>query len=215
MFVYSTTRKPGELPPPVGVVGNNDPFVTLGRPVPMTPAEVTYLVQRAFEETKTALRVESGYRVPVTVHRDVPGKLPDVGVFEKTVHFSVPVSAHTVTTTIKGRVTGLVKLEDGEKIDLGIYNSDYTTKKSFRLYTDRKDLELELDPVQSSPTFVKYELEPEASEGARKYWAIKVTIPAKQGRKPAWDGVVFLKAKSPDGSKANIRLPVTGSGLGR
>lgn len=214
-FIYSTTRKPGDLPPPVGLVGDNDPFLTLGPPVPITAAETELIAQRVSEETQGPIRVQSGYRIPVVVHRDVPSRLPEIGAFEKTVHFSIPRSEHTIKGFFRGRVTGLVKLEDGEKIELGSYPSEFATRKTAEIYTDRKDLELELDSAQCRPTFVQYALDGPRLVGSRKYWSIKVSIPAKQGRKPAWEGVVFLRAKAPDGTKANIRLPVTGSGIGR
>jgi hypothetical protein len=215
VYIFSSTRSPGELPPPAGRPGGDDPFLTIGKPVPLTPAETAALAQRISVETKSPLRVQSGYRVPVTVHRDLPGRLPDIGHFERSAHFAAAGSAHTVQVQFRGRVTGLVKLEDDEKIDLGQYNSDYTTRKEVRVYTDRADLDLTLDPARSTPTFVQYTLEPAPSEGARKRWTIKVVIPAKQGRKPAWEGVVFLRAKGKDGSQATVRLPVSGNGIGR
>lgn len=213
VYVYSSTRLPGNFPPPVARA--DDPFVTVGRPVPMTTAEMADLVARGKSEAKVNLRVASGYKVAVTVARDVPGRLPDIGTFEKIVHFSLPGSTHTAPFIVRGRVTGLVRLEDGEKIDLGAYNSAYTLNKSFPLYSNRQDLTLELDPSRCAPLFAQYTLEPGPQSGERKYWTIKVTIPAKSGRRPSWEGVVVLKARGKDGGQTTIRIPVAGNGTGR
>jgi len=214
-FVFSSIRLTGQLPPPVARVERDDPMVTIGRPVPMTAAEKDALIARAKAETKVNLRVEAGYRLPITVTRDLPGKLPDIGKFSKSVGITVPGTNHTAPVTIVGRVTGMVRLEDGEKIDLGSYNSDYPVNKAFRIFTNHKDLELTLDPDQSGPSFVRYVLELDEQTGERKYWTIKVSIPAKAGRRPTWEGDVVLRARKKEGGEGRVRLPVTGSGIGR
>jgi hypothetical protein len=215
VVVYSSTRNPNEFPPPIGRVGGDDPFLSIGQPVPFSEADRNSFAQLVAEETKSPIRVRAAYRVPVTVYRDLPNRQADVGTFDRTVHFSLPGTTHTAAVHFRGRVTGLVKLEKGDKIDLGSYNSAYNQTMTAKIFSDRSDLELELDLAGSTPAFAQYALRPLPSEGSRKYWEIKVTIPAKQGRKPAWEGVVFLKAKVKDGPPINVRLPITGNGISR
>jgi len=215
VWVYSSTRMPGDLPVPVGRVEGDDPFVTLGKPVALTDAEADMLVRRAKAEVKVNLRMLSGYRFPVTIHRESAGQLADIGKFEKKIDFAVPGTTHTAKATIKGRVTGLVQLDRGDKIELGTYNSGAATKKvAGRVYTTRKDLELEVAPAHCTPLFVQYSLDPPVTEGARKVWPVRVTIPADEGRKPNWDGVAAFRAKT-GGAVVNVRIPVTGNGTGR
>jgi hypothetical protein len=220
VYVYSTTRKPGDLNPPVASLGGNDPMVKIGKPIPMTEAETAALARRAKDESKLILRVRSGYRVPVTILRDPPGHVADIGKFEKTLHVTVPPGTHTVQTVFRGRVTGLVQLEadkkgQSDKIDFGTYNSAFTNNVTARIYTTNKDLELQLDPVLCTPPFVQYTLQPLTQTEGRKYWEVKAVIPPGVGRKPPWEGVLFLRAKGSDGKQAIVRLPVTGNGIGR
>lgn len=213
VYVYSTTRLPSEINKPILKTRTEDPTVKIGAPVPLNSAETDMLVRRAKTELKANLRVEAGYRVPVTVSRDVPDTLPDIGKFEKVIDVAVPGTNHTARILLRGKVTGLVQLERGDKIDLGSYNSSFVTRKEVRIYTTRQDLELELERSRCEPLFVQYDLsEPEISN-TRKYWTIKMTIPANEGRKPRWEGTVALRAKI-DGKQAGIRMPVTGNGFG-
>jgi hypothetical protein len=215
VIVYSNTRLPGTLPPPVAAVEGNDPFVSVGKPVELTDADMDILVRRAKAEANTDMRVLSGYRMPVTIHREAAEKLADIGKYEKTIHVSVPGTTSTGKSVIRGRVTGLLQLDAEDKIALGTYTSSRETRNDkSRVFTTRKDMELEVDPARCLPLFVQYTLGSPVTEGERKVWPVVVTIPANEGRKPSWEGVVAFRAKT-GGKQVNIRIPVTGNGAGR
>jgi hypothetical protein len=215
VYVYSNTRPPGALPPPVLAVEGDDPFVTIGKPVGMTDAELDMVIRRAKAEAQVNLRVLSGYRIPVTIHREAAEKLADIGKFEKTIHVSLPGTTHTGKSVIRGRVTGLLQLEGEDKISLGTYLASRETRNDkYRVFTTRKDMDLEVDPARCSPLFVQFSLASPIMEGERKVWPVVVTIPANEGRRPNWEGVIALRAKT-GGRSVNIRIPVTGNGAGR
>ena len=213
-FVLSTTRLQAELAVPViRVRGGDKAHAQPGTPVPLTNAELATLSTSSSKESEFPVRVKCGYRVPVKVVRDLPARATDVGAFTDELAIAVPGVSHTGSTTVTGRITGLVKLETGDKIPLGTYNSSFPAKASARFYTEQLDLDLEIAASRCEPPFVKYTLEAPQVEGKRKYWRVNLLVPTGEGRKPSWEGVLFLTAKGPNG--ATIRLPVTGNGVGR
>lgn len=208
-----------DLPPPAVAVGNNDPYVTVGPPQPLS-AETLQNLSRAASAPATAgaqppppIYYRSGYRIPITVNREAGGKPMDVGAFDKEVFVSggpgvtlkKPLRAH-----VQGSVAGIIQLENVTKIDFGSYDSNFAQKKEVRLWTDKPGVELEALPEQTVPTFLKAALGPPTSAAGRTYWPLTVQIPTKEGRQPPWDGIVYLRTKGP--TPVTIRVQVSGHG---
>lgn len=208
-YFWSVIRKPGELAPPVVKVANDDPFLTAGTPEAMTEAELEKLVGRFWSEKDLGAKILSAYRIPLTLRRDVPGKLPDIGQFEKEVFVS-GAGDKVQKIQVKGRVTGLVWLQDSTKLDLKSYNAKLGTEVKASLASGRQDLELELLADETKPRFLQVAIGGAKVEPGSKTWPLTVTVPANQGYEPYWNGVIVLRTKGPNPQK--VRIPVSGHG---
>jgi hypothetical protein len=211
--VFSSTRERFTLEPePDAVQKKEHPFVTCGRPRPLTEAEC-----HALEQEKKAI-VLSGYRVPVTVReqRD-DGRKHDLGPFR------VPVG---LTSDARDEPLGLLVI--GEvKGDVTVLSEDdrFQDRIVFPVFTrsmgDKKTVTVEADPgtelsFDRGPDFMKVELTPGESSGrGRKTWRLTVTIPpnAVSGHFPRTDDpalsdtAIYLKTKADRG----VRIPVSGT----
>jgi hypothetical protein len=210
VFYWSVIRSPAELPPPAVTVKDNDPFVVVDKPVPMTDEELERLANQIGTQRKeVSLKLKSGYRIPISVRREAPGKLPDIGAYEKVVHVAGP-GERVFNITLKGRVTGLVWLQDLLKVDLKSYSAKLGTEAAATLVTGRPDLDLELVPGETKPRFLQPKLSEPKSEPGRKTWTLTLTVPPNEGYEPHWEGSVVLTTKGPNPQK--VRVPVMGNG---
>ena len=166
IFYWSSIVAEKDLPPPG--VSSGDPFLSYSKPEPMTESERAALAVK-MTGTEGPMRVRSGYRMTVTLHRKNPdpkaGWAPelDIGPLEKA--FTVfPASgggsdADTPRITLKATVTGLVTLSGTGTIDLGSFASREGTSKPFELVSRNLELELEVAPELTEPKILRAELE--------------------------------------------------------
>lgn len=212
LLVYSIVRDFSNFPPPQIVIGNNDPHVTYDKGVPLTEVELDKLTLNLSNAFKYPIRIRSGYRFAIHTHREGGGKSLDIGPFEKEIHIGGSQGGNdkTYRVGIKGTILGTIRLESGNKIDFERYDSDAGKKLRPRLWTDRTDLELEVVSEMCDPKFLKMELAASEIVLNRKYWTLNVQILPKEGRRPPWDGIVYLRTKGPN--PINVRIPVSGHG---
>jgi hypothetical protein len=74
----------------------------------------------------------------------------------------------------------------------------------------KNDLDLEVVPGESKPSFLQPKLAEAKSEPGRKTWELTVAIPPNQGFEPYWTGHVVLRTKGPNPQR--VRIPVSGNG---
>jgi hypothetical protein len=215
VICVSATRS--SLPPPT-LSANGDPHIVITKPIPLGAEELQALSRAASARAQsggvpTLVSYKCGYRIQAMMHRDANGKSLDVGPYERTlvlgagpgVVIQKPPRLH-----VRGEVVGAVRLEGASAIEFGSYNGDFAQKKEVRLWTERKGIELEVDPKLSDPNFLKATVGPPVAIADRTYWTLTVQIAAKEGKRPPWEGSIFLKAK---GEKPfNIRIQTTGHG---
>lgn len=216
--VWSATRTFDRFPPPAAAVNIPDGFVSVERPVALTPDQLIEVGRKVAGPNQT-LRVLSGYRVPVTVHRRRPAGVPgdgpaepDVGPFDRQVSVAGP-GTSTATVRYSGTVTGAVSLTDGGLIDLKDFHADAgVDRNNVELVSVRPDLVLTVDAAAGKPAFLKATLGPPRDEAGRRYWSLRVTIPpgASLGELPP-DAAVVLTGTSSAGP-VRVRLPVKGRG---
>lgn len=209
LYAFSMTRS--HLDEPISQVNGNDPLVSVSPPRALTPAECDQLAVRLSTELKGAVRVLSGYRYLVTIRRDAPGQPADVGDFEKGIQFAAAgQTQRTQPITLKGIVTGAVRLDGATKIELGRYDAARPFRKEIRLVSERTNFDLELVPEQCKPGFLRVSLGEPVVEFGRKSWPLTIAIDEQQGRRLFTDGVIVLKSKGPNPTR--FRFAVTGHG---
>jgi hypothetical protein len=221
VILFSSTRGPngngpGDLLPPVASVelpggrsGDPGPFITLGTPVRVPEDELREMMRIASDRLRKPVRVESAYRTTITVHEQVDGKRMDLGPFERAVSFTVPGTVLTKTVAVKGMVRGGVFLDkDLREIVLSDTHKSGTIE-TFRLITKRPDAEVVLVADETSPEFMKVELEKLPPDPDRGYYQIKIKVPPESKAGP-WSGVVALELKGPQPQR--MRIPVRGKG---
>lgn len=208
-----------QLPKPVVAIGNTDPHVKVSEAEPIDRARLDDLSQKASSGPTTArgetppIFFRSGYSYRITVSRDAKGKALDVGPFDKEVFISGGpgiVLKRPLRVHMEGTVVGAIQLEGVSKIDFGSYDSTFAQKKDVRLWTEKKGIELEVVPQQTEPNFLKVTLAQPTVEAGRTYWAMNVQIPAREGKRPPWDGIIFLRTKGEN--PVNVRVQVSGHG---
>lgn len=220
LYCISATREQADLSPPAANVNVKDPFIRLGAPVPLTPAERDRL---SAEKVGGAVqRVRGGYRIPVTVLRRVPAgeaaagapTQPDIGPYDRQIGVA-STGASVVAVAVTANVTGVVGLLEGGVIDLKDFNGRAGVERTATVVSDRADLELELVPEECVPRFVKLALAAPRVENGRKFWALKLAVPpdACQEDLPA-DSAVVLRGKT-GGETVKVKLPVKGRGFVR
>lgn len=211
-----------DLPKPVVAVVNADPHVIVSDPEPLDRDRLDALSIKASTGPASArgeqappIYYTSGYSYRVTASRDAKGKSLDVGPFEKELFLDArPGSGITLQRPLRvhlhGTVVGAVQLEGVSKIDFGSYDSAFVQKKDVRLWTEKKGVELEVLDKQTEPNFLKVTLGPPTAEAGRTYWAMTVQIPAREGKRPPWDGLIHLRTKGEN--PVTVKVQVTGHG---
>jgi hypothetical protein len=216
--VYSSTRPEFKLEPePDAEQRKRHPFVTCGKPVPLTRQQCDDLQK----EHKRA--VLCGYKVPVTVYERLEdGREHDLGPFR----WTVPVKSDVLDGAIGLAVGGTVESPDitvlsnsqeerggpQDRVDFGTFprGSNVTRKVTVEAPLGTS---LKIDKV---PDFMKAELESEElpPNARRQAWSLTVTIPANKvsGHFPnpddaaMRDTAIYLMAKD-----RRVRIPVGGT----
>ena len=185
----------------------------------MTQEEREKLALTLISEGKLA-RVQGGYKVPVTLHRQLPAAVPnfplepDIGPYDRQIGFTGPAST-TVAVVVAANIVGLVGLVDGTNIVFTDFESRFGGEKTVNLGSDRTDLTLEPIAAEFRPRFLDVALSEPTNEAGRRNWTLKVSVPKGQlgGEFPA-DSVVVFRAKTATGSY-KIRIPVKGRAFDR
>lgn len=212
-FVYwSATRGPADLPRPEVVFPKGDPLVAVGDPAPLSPPELTAL-QDKFRAGKDAPPVvTAAYRVPLTL---LPAgrATRDVGPFEKTIAVSGP-NPEPSRVVVKGAVVGLVGLKDNANLKFGQFDGSSNANREVTLVSANTDLELDPVPGEFKPVWLKMELSPPSTNGPRREWTMKVTIPADSGYGDLpGDAAVVLATR--EATPRRVRIPVSGNAFRR
>ena len=167
-------------------------------------------------------RVLAGYKVPVTVHRRRPAGAPgagpaepDIGPFDRQVGVSGPGNM-VASISLSGTVTGVVSLVDGAAIDLKDFNGKYGTERDhIRLVSDRADVTLALDPAGTKPNYLTAALSPPRDDTGRRFWTLKVGVPAEACREDLPPDSVIVLTGTSHGEPLRVRLPVKGRGFSK
>ncbi len=221
LYCWSAIREQDELPPPSVNVNVKDPFIRLGIPVPLTQSERDRIYAERLS-AGAAQRVKGGYRIPVTVLRRVPAAevapgapvQPDVGPYERQIGIATT-GAAVLAVTVTANVTGVVGLVDGGVINLKDFNGRSGVERTVSIVSDRADLDLEVVREECVPKYVKITLAAPTTENGRKFWAVKIVVPADacQEDLPA-DSAVVLRGTT-GGETIKVKLPVKGRGFVR
>ena len=208
LIYWSATRSPAELPPPSVAAPPNDPLVAVGTPTPLSPPELTALQQK-FRNSKDAPPVvTAAYRIPLTI-LPAGAAARDVGPFEKTLAVSGP-NPDATRVTLKGSVVGLVGIKDNANLKFGQFDGTSDSSREVTLVSSKTDLELEPVPGEVKPVWLKMTLSPPSTNGPRREWTMKVTIPANSGYGDLpGDAAVVLATR--EATPRRIRIPVSGT----
>ncbi|MCE9562241.1 MAG: hypothetical protein K8U57_09325 [Planctomycetes bacterium] len=217
VLVYSSTRGkngtgPGDLAVPQtdvqfpGRTGSDPvPFVSVSAPVRVPESELDEIPNKI----QKAVRVETAYRMTITVTPRVGENRADLGPLERDVHISTADLRKTVR--VKGMVRGGIWLDNNLKeIELNYKFPAGVPQKRVTVITDQSDRELVVvtdDPA--TPEGLKIALKKQPAVPDRAYYDLDISIPpgAKSG---TWSGFVVLELK---GTKPQrIRIPIKGNG---
>lgn len=217
ILCVSATRT--DLPPPSVSVDGQDPHIQLQEPIRLTSADLELVsrIASAMPQSNNtppnSSSFRSGYRIRGKILRDANGRTLDMGPYEKFIFVGAGpgiVVSKPTRVRFHGLVSGAIHLEGSNKIEFGSYNGDYVQKKEIRIWTERKNIELDVVSDLCSPSFIKPTLSKPSVEAGRTYWTLTVTIPAKAGKSPPWEGFVYLRSKGE--SPLNIRIQTSGHG---
>jgi hypothetical protein len=154
----------------------------------------------------------AAYRYPITVHRNLPGKQPEIGPFNREL-FIAGINNDTVRIPVKGTVSGIVRLREGRSVEFGNYEARSDKVMKTALVSDDPNLELSVVTSETTPRFLQVTLDPPVLSGGAREWKLTLRIPANQGFVPNWTGSVVLR--SPGNNPLTVRVPVTGNGTRR
>lgn len=223
LFYWSSTRgmpAPGReawptLSPPNVSLSGTDPFFKIGAPIPFSEEQLARApVQQG--QGGAPVRVLSGYRIPITILRSVPGTQPgttlepDIGPYERTIGITSPGTVASQSVKVQANMTGLVSLRGTAlSVDLGSFRESGTRVKA-SLITDRKDITLEPLPDETKPSYLNVTLLPKNVEGGRTYWPFEIEIkPGVLSGELPLDSVIVFKITTPTGLR-KVRVPVKG-----
>jgi hypothetical protein len=219
VIFWSSTRRALDLSLSLGK-SENEPCLVWTEPQPLSDAELTELSRELSKQANFALRARCAYKVRVTLHerREIEHdgmkevRQMDVGPMTKV----LVVSAGTknainipLRATIRGEVRIIGGPEDQDRIDFGRpFQSSQERIKEVRVVSERPDLDLELAPNATTPSYLEATLTPRMA-GGRREWTLRVRVPPEKlfGALPP-DSAIVLQAK--DASKRRIRIPVVG-----
>ncbi len=194
------------------------------QPVALNEAERAELAA-SLSPKGPVLPLRSAYRLSVTVreHRKVndAGKYSEHQLDMGPLDFQLVLTNKDDGTNIKATVTALVKGDirlsgaavNNFRINLGdAFNTDVDRVVRVSVFSDRVGLDVELDPKETKPDFLRVQLTPEGESAGLKQWGLKVVVPAGQIGALPRDSAVVLKTK--DASQRRIRIPVRGTATG-
>lgn len=189
VIVVSATRgfPPGDhtLPVPTLAIqfpdGERDPgtFIKIGKAIQLTRSELAQ-VEATMAAAGHAGRLQSGYRIPITISPKVGKTWLDIGPLERTIWVTTAEAQKQIP--MRGEVRGEARLREGFVVDLDSFRRDAGITKAFFITTDRPDIGLEQVEGVIKKGGVETRLEvgtPEKlpDEGGRGQYRITVTVP--------------------------------------
>lgn len=222
ILVFSMTRATEDLQRnlkavigmPPGVSGEPGPFVTAGEPIALPERELVQLEKKMSakaaqgENPRPPVRVQSAFRVPVTVNPKIGKATLDIGRVERLVRFAQ--GSEVKLIRVFGTMRGPISLVGAREIAFNYFTYADEHTLSAPIETNRAGLELAIVPELTNPKFLKAELIKQPDIGERGSYKLKVTIPAKEQLGQLKDGVVVVESKGADSIR--LRIPITGHG---
>ncbi|HEY1861933.1 MAG TPA: hypothetical protein VGG61_16345 [Gemmataceae bacterium] len=210
----------------------SDPFLILGKPIPLTFDERKQL------EERLKVRALCAYRLLVTVRdRLEDGRPIELGPFRRHVYLQiddekkpfVDDGTEPLKVTLTGRVKGdlAVLAPDGQdQIEMGnkgYFDAPFGDVKEATLETTNLDMSLVLDKNKTA-SFLKVDLKEPKVVGGVKTWGLRVEVPGKKvaGVFPREDNpdyrdsaiyLITTDAKKPSDKPRLIRIPVSGKAV--
>jgi hypothetical protein len=176
------------------------------------PPELTAL-QDKFRAGKDAPPVvTAAYRVPLTL---LPAGRGDPGrgaVREDDRRVRPEPGAEPGRGQGGGRRAG--RLKDNANLKFGQFDGSSNANREVTLVSANTDLELDPVPGEFKPVWLKMELSPPSTNGPRREWTMKVTIPADSGYGDLpGDAAVVLATR--EATPRRVRIPVSGNAFRR
>jgi hypothetical protein len=211
---WSSTRYQFEEPEIVSP--SSTPFITWGKPVPLTDKDKAELYRYGGE-------VRSGYSLTVTVREQLPnGSRFDEGFFQHSIQIKPReriILPEPLEVNVHGAVRGdisLIGVDNG--IVLEPFNVAAGTRHQIKLQSERKDLSLKLDRFPDS--FMKVTLgEPTMETSGQRTWLLTLEILPNRvsGAFPRRDSVsyrdtaIYLRIEG--AADRRLRIPVSGKAI--
>jgi hypothetical protein len=154
----------------------DDPFVTYGKPQPLTPEELQTLAE------KTGAAVRAGYRVSVTVREKADDSRLDMGPFRRRIDWTTDIfPGHEVSTYVNGTVQGEVTLADSKGrtfIDLGTASAEALKPVTFTLESRDPQLRLAVDEEKTLDFLTVELLDGKEGKAAKagKTWRVRIAF---------------------------------------
>ena len=215
VLVYSSTRGEAELAKLIGLVsmppgslGEAGPFVTVGKMIPFPDSKLEPLAIQISRKSERPVRVQSAFRIPVTVNAKVGEAKLDIGTVERLIAFTQ--GSDTKQIRLKGSMRGPANIVGAKELSFGAFASSDAQTASVTIETERSGVELEIVKELTVPSYLKVELVKQPDNGERGTFRLKATIPAGEQLGEIRDGLVVLQAKGPN--PLRLRIPVTGRG---
>jgi hypothetical protein len=212
LTIWSWTRE--TFDPLIKVTGvnvdeNGDPCVEIGKPVSVPPGQVELMLKDVADKFK-AMKPISACRVEITVHEHRDGHQLDMGPVHRVLSLTVPGAAEHFRVPLSGLVRGEVRVfggDDRDRIVLGSFN--HGAKKSVALFTNRPDLDIELDDATS--TVLKCILSKPEPSGDGKKWQLTVEVPDDSTAGELVPGTAVVINVKGAAKPRKLRIPVTGT----
>jgi len=216
VLIFSSTRKPEELQKqlsfavtmPPGMSGEPGPFVSFGALIPVPEDKLEELMVRLSQGQKMPVRVQSAFRLPVTISPKVGEAKLDIGRLERVI--AATQGSDTKQIRVSGSMRGPIYLVGAKEIGFGYFSYADAQIATVNIESERSGLDLAIVKDLTQPKFLKVDLQKQPDEGGRGAFKLKVTIPAKEQLGEIQDGVVVLEAKGPNPQR--LRIPITGRG---
>jgi hypothetical protein len=208
--VWSSTRYKLDEPE---IASTGAPFITCGKPVPLTETDKTELSRYGGE-------VRTGYALTVTVREQLPnGSRLDEGFFQHLIQIKPReriILPEPLEVNVRGAVRGDISLVGADNgIVLEPFATGVGTRHQIKLQTERKDLSLKLERFPDS--FMKVSLSEPKTEGSeQRTWTLTLEIlPNKvSGAFPRRDSVSYLDTaiylRIEGAANRLLRIPVAG-----
>lgn len=123
VLVYSSTRNAAELAKLIGLVsmppgslGEAGPFVTVGKMIPIPDSKLEPLAIQISRKSERPVRVQSAFRIPVTVNAKVGDAKLDIGTVERLIAFTQ--GSDTKQIHLKGSMRGPANIVGAKEAQL-------------------------------------------------------------------------------------------------